>query len=531
MIRDADASLRDHERMSSSIPRSARLRSSGDALTAREVRAARPARQPHPAEPDGWKPLAWGLPVGWDVPVYSADLRGWPAVEPRERVRVLNLWPRVPSGLFTAAELAEEGLRPRNALRPDALQVGPAHLDGEPISVDWQLLGEWSSESWQIIARQLGRNIKADNGILDVRYPVQALYRRNRARPRAAAPTTVELREDRQQASTWAKTALADSSTIILETSAVGTLGEPINNVHNRAAMVEIAICTTDGHQLLSEVINPAWGDALSERLAGTGLAEERVRAAPTFKQLQDRLLQTLAGRRVICVDRAQNYGLLYCDMEYYEWGDCFSDGDLPGFGNLMQMLAPLRRTKFECLRIARSYFEGKWDDQQRPVLAKRLSRRRRALDRVHAAIESLREMAAPLDRYQQLCAETEQAEASGRSQQRQLSTIERRTRLSQTRAAVLLRSNGLCENPDCMDTGYRLDVTDEGEPLLEVHHTDGDPTNALASGGRDHPSVAVALCPNCHDRVTRGRHGGALNERLAAVASDAHQRYLLESL
>lgn len=82
-------------------------------------------------------------------------------------------------------------------------------------------------------------------------------------------------------------------------------------------------------------------------------------------------------------------------------------------------------------------------------------------------------------------------------------------------------------ENPTCTDTGYREDVTDAGKPLLEVHHTDGDPVAAFARGARDHPSTMLALCRNCHGLVTHGRNRASLNQIFAAAAKDAHQRFL----
>jgi 5-methylcytosine-specific restriction protein A len=41
--------------------------------------------------------------------------------------------------------------------------------------------------------------------------------------------------------------------------------------------------------------------------------------------------------------------------------------------------------------------------------------------------------------------------------------------RLESARRAVLLRSEGHCENPRC--TGEPQDITDAGRPILEVDH------------------------------------------------------------
>jgi hypothetical protein len=41
--------------------------------------------------------------------------------------------------------------------------------------------------------------------------------------------------------------------------------------------------------------------------------------------------------------------------------------------------------------------------------------------------------------------------------------------RLESARRAVLLRSEGHCENPRC--TGEAQDITDAGRPILDVDH------------------------------------------------------------
>ena len=75
--------------------------------------------------------------------------------------------------------------------------------------------------------------------------------------------------------------------------------------------------------------------------------------------------------------------------------------------------------------------------------------------------------------------------------------------RSQDARLAVLLRSEGHCENPRC--TGEIQDCTDKGSAILEVDHI-----HDLALGGPDDPSQMIALCPNCHAIKTRGstRHG-----------------------
>ncbi|HEY8986620.1 MAG TPA: HNH endonuclease [Streptomyces sp.] len=115
--------------------------------------------------------------------------------------------------------------------------------------------------------------------------------------------------------------------------------------------------------------------------------------------------------------------------------------------------------------------------------------------------------------RYVELRRRAEVREENGRDQDRASTTREHRVRDGGAREAVLLRSEGQCESPDCLLPAlpYR---TKAGQPLLEIDHIDDH-----AAGGRDHPSAMIALCPNCHANKTHGADGAALRERLRVVA------------
>ncbi|MET9880392.1 HNH endonuclease signature motif containing protein [Actinacidiphila glaucinigra] len=120
-----------------------------------------------------------------------------------------------------------------------------------------------------------------------------------------------------------------------------------------------------------------------------------------------------------------------------------------------------------------------------------------------------------PRERYCELRRRVEKREAEGRHEQRAVTAGIRRVRDRDAREAVLLRSEGLCENPWCLLPAlpYR---TAAGGCLLEVDHIDDH-----ALGGRDHPSAMIALCPNCHAHKTRGADRAALRERLRPVAEE----------
>jgi 5-methylcytosine-specific restriction protein A len=92
--------------------------------------------------------------------------------------------------------------------------------------------------------------------------------------------------------------------------------------------------------------------------------------------------------------------------------------------------------------------------------------------------------------------------------------------RLRSARRAVLLRSEGRCENPHC--TGQPQDITDAGQPILDVDHV-----HDLAKGGPDHPEQMIALCPNCHAIKTRGSTREQLRQELLTVARQRHEAIL----
>nr|WP_294873518.1 HNH endonuclease signature motif containing protein [uncultured Pedobacter sp.] len=72
--------------------------------------------------------------------------------------------------------------------------------------------------------------------------------------------------------------------------------------------------------------------------------------------------------------------------------------------------------------------------------------------------------------------------------------------------AYALSRANGSCEG--CEELAPFLRVN--GEPYLEVHHIE-----ELANNGSDSPINVIALCPNCHRRVTFGQDRQEYNDLL----------------
>lgn len=121
--------------------------------------------------------------------------------------------------------------------------------------------------------------------------------------------------------------------------------------------------------------------------------------------------------------------------------------------------------------------------------------------------------------RYQAWCRDLDAWAAENAGRRRTEPAAPGHVRSAAARRAVLLRCGGRCENPEC--PGQPADVTDAGDPILEVDHV-----TELARGGPDHPSQMVALCPNCHAVKTRGRTREQLRTVLRDVVRDAHARW-----
>ncbi len=116
---------------------------------------------------------------------------------------------------------------------------------------------------------------------------------------------------------------------------------------------------------------------------------------------------------------------------------------------------------------------------------------------------------------YQRLCGRAD-VHWQGLDNKRATRTTSVPVRYEQARQAVMLRSQGRCENPRC--TGDIRDRTDAGDPILEVDHL-----HDLAKGGEDLPAQMIALCPNCHAIKTRGHTRHDLKKDLVAEARRRH--------
>jgi 5-methylcytosine-specific restriction protein A len=106
---------------------------------------------------------------------------------------------------------------------------------------------------------------------------------------------------------------------------------------------------------------------------------------------------------------------------------------------------------------------------------------------------------------------------AAQRSTSKKRSVIDKYMRCQSARAAVIRRSEGNCESPEC--EGHPKELTSAGEPILQVDHVQD-----LAKGGADLPWNMIALCPNCHAVKTYGANRDRLGRVLQKTAKQLHE-------
>ncbi|MGY1437164.1 HNH endonuclease signature motif containing protein [Streptomyces reniochalinae] len=121
-------------------------------------------------------------------------------------------------------------------------------------------------------------------------------------------------------------------------------------------------------------------------------------------------------------------------------------------------------------------------------------------------------------ERYKRLTAAAHRT-AKGRASHSKAFQTERYLRSPAAREAVILRSEGRCENDTCL--GHSSELTDAGAPILDVDHVNG-----LARTREDTPETMIALCPNCHALKTRGIKRKAMEKRLRSIARTRHKQF-----
>jgi 5-methylcytosine-specific restriction protein A len=442
--------------------------------------------------PDGTQHVVCGgVPLGFGAPVYAkAD---YPSlVEQVDRLQ--GAWPDPPLDLRTTPQLRAQGRRPANLLRPDGYLIGsPRRITFDDVC---------GPETWTV-------------------HRSSPLYAAPRAVPAGAAPDREQGRIDRRSASAWADEVLADPSTVILSVGTIGDLPWEADNPREALATCEIAAADRTGQLLWHQVVDPGWDDVPTACLTPVALSTARCAQAPRFEAIRRRLENLLEGKRVVVYGRNRAYAALWRDFEHANAGVHFPDGFL-GPAYPYAVVDILRRFRWECAQLRYAEFRAQWDQAaEHYALPPGPAQGREAPERCRAVAELLREMAAPV-RYQELNNQAVHATEEGRSHRPRAVRGTRLSRSEAARQAVLERSGGSCESPDCPNPHFTRDRTAAGNYLLQVDHIDDH-----AQGGADVPEAMVALCPNCHTIKTYGTTGETLRERLREAARDRHHYFL----
>ncbi|TDC86497.1 HNH endonuclease signature motif containing protein [Actinomadura sp. 7K507] len=435
----------------------------------------------------------WGFPAGFGVPVFGLKVAEWPDAD-LAGVAPVNRWRERPDKLKTVSELDADKLRPRNLLAPDAFLIRRG------LEVPHE-----------------GRSLMS--------YDCQPLYKFDDARPKLNLPTDEDVTTDYHGSVAWARDTLQDPRAVILTINTVGTFKEAAaGELELRPCVCEIVVMSMTGRLVVNTPVDPQWGRYTGRRLSAYGLTREAMEDAGPFDEVFFRkVLPAIAGRRVICLNRASTYATLYCDLEYTS----VPGAPLPA-GVMRAEHGPildiLDRSQWECLRLRASLHQRVWDAFRRRPLPVEVGamlseadsplsaehRARAVLDGVKQIAQAgLDELVKPVLRNRADYART---------------MVNRPVRDPVMRARVIERSKGKigqprCENPKCNDTGYLDDVTPKGEPLLEVDHIIG-----FAEHGIDDISNMIALCSNCHARKTRGSRHEELSELFAGYVADLYR-------
>lgn len=439
-----------------------------------------------------------GFPVGFGAPMFSTKVS---ASHYDVSERLMNGWPALPASLRTGTQLAAKGLRPENPFQPDGYIIGPA-------------------QSIVTETRLSTASLPEDEWIVHRANPV---YDAERAVRIASHPGADQKLKDRHSATAWAESAVRDEKSVIMS---IGVLGEPPRNLRDphtgRATACEIALTSTHGAKLWHRVINPQWGTLPDQEMADLGLSVRLVEESAPFAELRAELLRIISGRRVITYGRSLQFAALYGDLEYAVMECCLPDGT--AFLDHLSIVADLGRTRWDCAQLRYSEFCGDWDkDGAHYKLPPEPAQGQRALARCRAVGELLHRMASRNLRYRELNERALRAVSDGKSHRVQEVRELKRYRIYAAKSAVLDRSGGVCENPQCRDPRFTDELSIAGTYLLEVDHVDEH-----ARGGTDLPEAMIALCPNCHALKTRGVAREELREVLRQAAQAKHKQALL---
>jgi 5-methylcytosine-specific restriction protein A len=345
------------------------------------------------------------------------------------------------------------------------------------------------------------------------------VYDAQRTVPFSAQPTDEQLEADRRSAIDWAQEALKDPRTVILAVNAIGSLA-PTTDPFERATPYEIALTSAKGRKKWHQFINPGWNSSFLKEIDLHDATLSDIEEAPDFKNVRDKFMREISGKRVITYGRNRHYTSLYTAMEFSLLRFALPDGavcpDTP------VILRDLKKARWECAQLRHAEFENEWDLEAGHYALPAPLPAGSALRQCKDVAGILQRMATPALRYAELNTRAERAVREGKSHTPRIRPGVRLHRIAASRQAVLERSEGACENPDCPDPRYTVARSRSGTYLLEVDHIDDH-----ATGGEDLPRSMIALCPNCHAIKTRTVVTEEFRASLRATALTRHHRIL----
>ena len=152
---------------------------------------------------------------------------------------------------------------------------------------------------------------------------------------KAPAPTEQEQLKKKEEVAAWAKEALADPNTLIVD---VETTGLPSRDP--KTEIVSIAMINNEGRIVLAGLVNPQRPIPLEAQKVH-GIDDRMVKDAPPFKVIGNLVAGLMEGKRVVCYNAGFDVHLLVTLFQRY-------NVDIPEF-------------EVECAMEQYSAFVGDW--------------------------------------------------------------------------------------------------------------------------------------------------------------------------
>ena len=242
----------------------------------------------------------------------------------------------------------------------------------------WALANHRAVQSWtRLYCPPCGEAHRIEQQRLDAERA--AAWERRRAED---AEREARAREARRQEvaglAAWARDALADPRTVILDTETTG--------LEDDARIVDIAVVTAAGRVLLDTLVNP--GEPIPPSATAIhGITDAMVAGAPTFGEILGALDRAIDGQRVLIYNKPFDVERLKHELTLH-FGDAIDADDA--------VRAWFTGAHWEDPMVPYSDWVGEWSDWHGNNRWQPLNGGHRALGDCLAVIERLREMAAP---------------------------------------------------------------------------------------------------------------------------------------